>query len=355
MAEQVKSIMGKAVRQSDRYRALKLAGASDAMIKKSFHTPTYMSVFTYHGDIDTIMTRWTVSDITNPSCGRDLSVWTLKWSGKKAHVGGLTSCISNTTWPWRVATGGLHHQTFLIFARYGEWLSPCDKAPNVQRTYRGRSKVDTTQCQSAQIRSGMVTLKWDWLNPTTGFPPIWWVNSIRDSLLNLAISESTIWYPSVDVFVSDPCDVSLAKWWVLYTTFANHGIRCAQCSWLASKTMRGMWSHVSALYEWGDKRCQCQQDAGRTDGSGEQWYSRTPSDINIIWRERLAARLERQTKCRCLVHGIHPAVGERMLGRRWRPWYTFLIQWGMGRAPPWRCPSGLIIWNWYTLTAVWRW
>ena len=46
----------RSVRQSDRYRALKAAGVSENDIMKSFNTKTEMTVFTYKGDIDTVMT-----------------------------------------------------------------------------------------------------------------------------------------------------------------------------------------------------------------------------------------------------------------------------------------------------------
>lgn len=44
------------VKRSDRYKALKLEGKSDEEIKKDFNTPTRLSIFTWKGDIDTLMT-----------------------------------------------------------------------------------------------------------------------------------------------------------------------------------------------------------------------------------------------------------------------------------------------------------
>ena len=53
---EVRKIMMRSVRQSERYRALKEGGATDADIEKSFRTKTPMSIFTYHGEVDTVMT-----------------------------------------------------------------------------------------------------------------------------------------------------------------------------------------------------------------------------------------------------------------------------------------------------------
>lgn len=43
------------IRRSDRYKALQMEGKSEAEIKKDFNTPTRLSIFTWRGDIDTLM------------------------------------------------------------------------------------------------------------------------------------------------------------------------------------------------------------------------------------------------------------------------------------------------------------
>ena len=54
--ENIQQNIARTMRQTDRYRALKKAGATEEEIRKSFNTPVEMSIFTYRGDIDTIMT-----------------------------------------------------------------------------------------------------------------------------------------------------------------------------------------------------------------------------------------------------------------------------------------------------------
>ena len=53
--EERESILDRAMKQSDRYRAMKASGASDEQIRKAFITPVEMQVFSYQGSIDTIM------------------------------------------------------------------------------------------------------------------------------------------------------------------------------------------------------------------------------------------------------------------------------------------------------------
>ena len=55
-AAQVEQILNRSIRQCERYRVLKESGATEDEIYRSFRTKTKMSVFTYHGEVDTIMT-----------------------------------------------------------------------------------------------------------------------------------------------------------------------------------------------------------------------------------------------------------------------------------------------------------
>ena len=54
--EEVEKIMRRAMRQSDRYITMKRGGATEAEIEEAFNTPEDMSVFTYGGMKDTVMT-----------------------------------------------------------------------------------------------------------------------------------------------------------------------------------------------------------------------------------------------------------------------------------------------------------
>ncbi len=53
--EKVPEVIGQGMRRSDRYLALKNAGASEDSIKREFDKPIRMSVFSWKGDIDTVM------------------------------------------------------------------------------------------------------------------------------------------------------------------------------------------------------------------------------------------------------------------------------------------------------------
>lgn len=54
--EEVEQILNRSIRQSDRYRTMKADGCSEAEIMKAFNTKYEMSVFSWDGEKDTIMT-----------------------------------------------------------------------------------------------------------------------------------------------------------------------------------------------------------------------------------------------------------------------------------------------------------
>ena len=134
--KQVNQIMERAVLQSERYRILKANGASDEEIHKSFHTPTDMSIFTYHGDVDTTMTpidsiRYVKSFLRAGFMSMDPVTGAVK-----AYVGGL----DYTHFMYDMVTGGRRQvgstiKPFLYSLAMENGFSPCDLAPNVQHTY----------------------------------------------------------------------------------------------------------------------------------------------------------------------------------------------------------------------------
>lgn len=54
--DEIKSIMHQSMKRSERYRVMKKAGISEDEIEKAFHTKSEMTVFTWKGEKDTVMT-----------------------------------------------------------------------------------------------------------------------------------------------------------------------------------------------------------------------------------------------------------------------------------------------------------
>lgn len=228
--KQVDQIMERAVLQSERYRILKANGASDEEIHKSFHTPTDMSIFTYHGDVDTTMTpidsiRYVKSFLRAGFMSMDPVTGAVK-----AYVGGM----DYTHFMYDMVTGGRRQvgstiKPFLYSLAMENGFSPCDLAPNVQQTYMVAGKPWTPRNASHKRAGEMVTLKWglaqssNWISAylMSKLSPQQFVQLLHD----YGINNPDI-HPSMSLCLG-PCEMTVAEMVSAYTTFANHGIRTA--------------------------------------------------------------------------------------------------------------------------------
>ena len=108
-------------------------------------------------------------------------------------------------------------------------MSPCDYAPNVQRTYMVAGKPWTPRNAGHSRYGQMVTLKWGLAQSNN------WISAYVLSRLNTddfvrMLHEFGINSPDIHSSLSlclGPCDVSVGEMVSAYTTFANHGIHCA--------------------------------------------------------------------------------------------------------------------------------
>lgn len=225
-AAEVKGILNRSIRQSERYRAMKEQGATESEIQKAFRTPVEMSVFTYHGDIDTVMTpldsiRYIKSFLRSGFVSMDPHNGAVK-----AYVGG----VDFTHFTYDMATQGRRQvgstiKPFLYALSMSNGMSPCDVAPNVQRSYG-----NWTPRNGSRLRYGqMVTLKWglaqsnNWISAylMSRINPQDFLRILRDFGINTYGV-----YPSI-VLCLGPNEASVCEMVSAYTTFANHGIHCS--------------------------------------------------------------------------------------------------------------------------------
>lgn len=225
-AAEVKGILNRSIRQSERYRAMKEQGATESEIQKAFRTPVEMSVFTYHGDIDTVMTpldsiRYIKSFLRSGFVSMDPHNGAVK-----AYVGG----VDFTHFTYDMATHGRRQvgstiKPFLYALSMSNGMSPCDVAPNVQRSYGNWTPRNGSRSRYGQ----MVTLKWglaqsnNWISAylMSRINPQDFLRILRDFGINTYGV-----YPSI-VLCLGPNEASVCEMVSAYTTFANHGIHCS--------------------------------------------------------------------------------------------------------------------------------
>lgn len=229
-SEQVRKILSRSVKQSDRYRAMKRSGATEAEIKKAFRTPVEMSIFTYHGEIDTMMTP--LDSIryykTFLRCGF-MSMSPID-GAVKAYVGGpdFTHFNYDMCMDGRRQVGSTI-KPFLYSLAMENGMSPCDKAPNVQQSYIVAGQRWTPRNSSHRRYGQMVTLKWGLAQSNN------WISAYLMSKLNpqafvTLLHEYGIYNPEIHPSMAlclGPCDITVGEMVSAYTAFVNHGIRMA--------------------------------------------------------------------------------------------------------------------------------
>ena len=221
-SQQVQQILNRSVRQCERYRVLKESGASDAEIHKSFHTPIEMSVFTYHGEVDTVMSP--IDSIKYyKSFLRTGFVSVCPQNGHvKAYVGGL----DYAHFAYDMVMDG---RRFLYSLAMENGFSPCDVAPNVQQTYMVAGQPWTPRNGSKARYGEMVTLKWG-LQQSNNWISAYLMSKLNPQAFVDLLHEYGIRNPEIHPSMSlclGPCDISVGEMASAYTAFVNHGIRAA--------------------------------------------------------------------------------------------------------------------------------
>ena len=229
-SKQLKDILKAAMMKSERYRVLKAKGASDEEIKRSFRTPVDMEVFSYHGDIDTIMTpldsiKYVKSFLRAGFMSMDGTTGQVK-----AYVGG----VDYRHFMYDMVMGGRRQigstiKPFLYALAMENGFSPCDKAPNVQRTYMVAGQPWTPRNGSRSRYGQMVTLKWGLAQSNN------WISAYLMSKLNPRqfvdiLHSFGLNNPDIHASMAlalGPCEASVGEMVSAYTAFVNNGIHVA--------------------------------------------------------------------------------------------------------------------------------
>lgn len=229
---QVDAILQKAVRLSDRYRALKASGASDSEIERSFAEPVPMTVYSYHGDVDTVMTpmdsiRYYKAFLRSAFLSMDPTNGHVK-----AYVGGL----DYAHFQYDMCTMGRRQvgstvKPFLYALAMQDGRTPCDEILNVQRTYYVAGRPWTPRNTSQSRYGESVTLKWglsrsnNWISAALMHDVDPTGQRFAALLHEFGVMNREI-HPSMALCLGS-CDISVSEMASAYTVFVNKGIRTA--------------------------------------------------------------------------------------------------------------------------------
>ena len=228
--EQVRSILMRSVRQCERYRVLKAAGASEDEIMRSFNTKTEMSVFSYKGEIDTVMTPLDSIRYYKKFLRCGFMSMDPHTGAVKAYVGGpdFVHFAYDMCMDGRRQVGSTI-KPYLYSLAMENGFTPCDVAPNVQQTYMVAGRPWTPRNGSHSRYGQMVTLKWG-LQQSNNWISAYLMSRLSPSAFVELLHEYGIKNPDIHPSMAlclGPCEITVGEMVSAYTAFVNNGIRCA--------------------------------------------------------------------------------------------------------------------------------
>ena len=226
---EVEKFMDQAMKNSDRYRTMKAAGASEDEIRKAFHTKVQMKVFSWNGgEKDTLMTPWD-------------SLWYHKWflhcalisiEPQTGYVRAYVGDISYKYFKYDNASQGRRQvgSTFKPFVytlamQDGGYL-PCTEVPNVPVCVPLPDGTEWCPTNSSKAKEGeMVSLRWALANSINWvtaflikqFPP----EAVISLTRRMGITAPMEPVPSICL---GTMDISVLEMVSAMATYANKGI-----------------------------------------------------------------------------------------------------------------------------------
>lgn len=309
-------IMVKAMQDTDRYKSLKKAGKSDAEIREIFDTSREMTVFSYNGDIDTVMSPMDSLRYLKYFLRTGFMAMEPSSGYVKAYVGGT----DYRQFQYDMVTTGRRQvgstiKPYLYSLAMESGYSPCDQVVNETQTILTEGgQIWRPKDDGKEMIGQLVTIKWGLSrsnNNITAYlmsklSPYEFKNILHEyGLRNQAIEP----VPSLCL---GTCDVSVAEMVSAYTAFPNKGIRTqplyvtriedadgntistftahsnevisAETSYKMIDMMRAVINEGTGMRVRNYIRVDCGGKTGTTDNHSDAWFiGYTPELVAGCW------------------------------------------------------------------------
>ncbi len=226
-AEQVEQIMESSMRRTDRYRNMRIEGVSHDSIVKAFNTPVNMSVFSWEGEIDTVMTPRDSIMYYKSFLRSGFMAMEPASSHIKAYVG--SPDIKHFQFD-HVSLGarqsGSLIKPFLYTIAMEEGYTPCDLVANVPQSFIVNDSVWTpTNASPTDYDGQMVPLKWGLANSINNVSA-WLIkqfnpHTVKDLLRKMGVKSNID--PVKSIFLGTS-DITLREMVAAFATYANKGV-----------------------------------------------------------------------------------------------------------------------------------
>ena len=224
---QYENIINRAIQQSERYRFMKKNDIPNDSILLEFKKPVPMRIFSYKGDIDTIMSP--IDSIHYYKFFLRASL--LSMDPQSGHVKAYVGGPNFLHFKYDMATQGKRQvgstiKPFVYTLAMQEGMSPCDLVPNVQQTFYLPTGNTWRPRNSGEARNGeMVSLKWGLAQSNNNITA--WImkqynpETVANMIRSLGIKSPIDPVPALCLGTPD---FGLSEVTAAYCTYANKGV-----------------------------------------------------------------------------------------------------------------------------------
>lgn len=225
--ETIESIMKQARRWSDRYRAMKNSGVPEKEILQSFDKPTKMRVFSWKGEIDTVMTP-------NDSIRYYKSFLRAGFLAMEPGTGNVKAYVGGNNYKYfkydQVRQGkrqvGSTFKPFLYTLAMQGGYTPCDKVVNVPQSFVIGDDIWTPKSTDKPEWIGRtVTLKWGLTKSSNNISAYLMKQFGPEALVNMAHTMGIkVWLDPVYSLCVGSADVPVYQMVSAFNTYPGQGV-----------------------------------------------------------------------------------------------------------------------------------
>jgi penicillin-binding protein 1A len=226
--EEIDNLMELSMKRSERYRVMKKAGISLDSIKKSFKTPVKMTVFSWNGPIDTVMTPMDSMRYYKSFLQTSLMSVESYTGHVKAYVGGIDYRFfkyDHVTQARRQVGSTFKPFLYSLAMQEGEY-TPCTTVPNISYSIEMPDGKFWEPRDAGKTMFGEeVTLKWALAHSNNRISTYLMKRFGPEAVIQMArrmgVTSPIDAVPSICLGV---CDLSLYEMVGAMNTFANKGV-----------------------------------------------------------------------------------------------------------------------------------
>jgi penicillin-binding protein 1A len=226
--EEIRTILHRAVRWTDRYRYMVSTGASWDSILYAFDQPVPMQVFSWNGPIDTVMTPMDSIRYMKHILRAGFMAMDPASGQVKAFVGGHNYRYFQYEHVYKGRRQvGSTIKPFLYLLAMQENYSPCEMIPLVPITFEDivNDSTYTPRATSQKFAGKMVSLKWGLANSHNWVSAWLFKNFNPENVIKIMRKMGvTSYIDPVPSLIYGPSDISLEEMVGAFNTFSNRGI-----------------------------------------------------------------------------------------------------------------------------------